>query len=102
MKDHLNPDARRGFLKKAGLGGISLAALTAAPIEEVLAQATQKVSGDVHGQWSIGYRRSTTGYSTQLKLEVLIIGSLTVPSSGKLKGIGSNEQLALITFFSSG
>ena len=44
MKDNLNPDARRGFLKKAGLGGLSLAALTAAPIEEVLAYSTQKVN----------------------------------------------------------
>ena len=44
MKDHLNPDARRGFLKKAGLGGLSLAALTSAPIEDVLAHSTQKVN----------------------------------------------------------
>ena len=44
MKDHLNPSDRRGFLKKAGLGGLSLAALTGAPIEEVLAQSTSKVN----------------------------------------------------------
>jgi len=44
MKENENPADRRGFLKKAGLGGLSLAALTAAPIEEVLAYSTQKVN----------------------------------------------------------
>ena len=36
--------ARRSFLKGAGLGGLSLAALAAAPIEEQLAHATQRVN----------------------------------------------------------
>ncbi|MEX1239698.1 MAG: mandelate racemase/muconate lactonizing enzyme family protein [Cyclobacteriaceae bacterium] len=44
MKENQNPADRRGFLKKAGLGGLSLAALTAAPIEDVLAHSTQKVN----------------------------------------------------------
>ena len=44
MKENVTPDDRRGFLKKAGLGGLCLAALTAAPIEEVLGYSTQKVN----------------------------------------------------------
>jgi L-alanine-DL-glutamate epimerase-like enolase superfamily enzyme len=44
MKDNQNLSDRRGFLKKAGLGGLSLAAMTAAPIEDVLAHSTQKVN----------------------------------------------------------
>ena len=44
MKDKTNADDRRGFLKKVGLGGLSLAGLTAAPIEDVLAYSTQKVN----------------------------------------------------------
>lgn len=44
MKDSITPHHRRDFLKKAGLGGLSLAALTGAPIEEVLAQSTSKVN----------------------------------------------------------
>jgi len=44
MKDKLLSNDRRGFLKKATLGGMSLAALTGAPIEDVLAQSTQKVN----------------------------------------------------------
>src|SRR5688572_15707344 len=44
MKHHITTDDRRGFLKKVGLGGISLAALATAPIEDVLAQSTQKVN----------------------------------------------------------
>jgi L-alanine-DL-glutamate epimerase-like enolase superfamily enzyme len=44
MKDNQNQSDRRGFLKKAGLGGLSLAAMTAAPIEDVLAHSTQKVN----------------------------------------------------------
>src|SRR5688500_20233292 len=43
MKDTITND-RRGFLKKAGLGGLSLAAMTAAPIEDVLAHSTSKVN----------------------------------------------------------
>ena len=35
---------RREFLKKIGLGGLSLAGLSMAPIEEVLAYSTQKVN----------------------------------------------------------
>lgn len=35
---------RRGFLKKLGLGGLSLAGLASAPIEDVLAYSTQKVN----------------------------------------------------------
>ncbi|HEX8041589.1 MAG TPA: mandelate racemase/muconate lactonizing enzyme family protein [Chryseosolibacter sp.] len=44
MKENTNPADRRGFLKNAALGGLSLAALTAAPIEEVLGYSTQKVN----------------------------------------------------------
>ena len=44
MKENQHTADRRGFLKKAGLGGLSLAALTAAPIEDVLAHSTQKVN----------------------------------------------------------
>ncbi|MEX2234612.1 MAG: mandelate racemase/muconate lactonizing enzyme family protein [Cyclobacteriaceae bacterium] len=43
MNDTITND-RRGFLKKAGLGGLSLAAMTAAPIEDVLAHSTSKVN----------------------------------------------------------
>jgi len=42
MKEQKND--RRGFLKKFGLGGLSLAALASAPIEDVLAYSTQKVN----------------------------------------------------------
>ena len=35
---------RRGFLKTLGLGGLSLAGLASAPIEDVLAYSTQKVN----------------------------------------------------------
>ncbi len=35
---------RRDFMKKVGLGGLSLAGLTAAPIEDVLAHSTSKVN----------------------------------------------------------
>lgn len=44
MENKSNPNDRRDFLKKAGLGGLSLAALTGAPIEDVLAHSTQKVN----------------------------------------------------------
>ncbi len=44
MKEEQNTSDRRGFLKKAGFGGLSLAAMTAAPIEDVLAHSTQKVN----------------------------------------------------------
>lgn len=44
MKDHHNNNHRRDFLKKAGLGGLSLAAMTGMPIEDVLAHSTQKVN----------------------------------------------------------
>lgn len=43
MTDQSNNE-RRGFLKKAALGGLSLAGLTQAPIEEQLEYATQKVN----------------------------------------------------------
>jgi L-alanine-DL-glutamate epimerase-like enolase superfamily enzyme len=43
MNDTITND-RRGFLKKATLGGLSLAAMTAAPIEDVLAHSTSKVN----------------------------------------------------------
>lgn len=39
-----NENERRDFMKKVGLGGLSLAAMTAAPIEDVLAYSTQKVN----------------------------------------------------------
>ena len=39
-----NENERRDFMKKVGLGGLSLAGLTAAPIEDVLAHSTQKVN----------------------------------------------------------
>ncbi len=42
MKE-LNND-RRGFMKKLGLGGLSLAGLASAPIEDVLAYSTQKIN----------------------------------------------------------
>lgn len=44
MNDKINADDRRGFLKKVGLGGLSLAGMSAAPIEDVLAHSTQKVN----------------------------------------------------------
>lgn len=44
MNENQHTADRRGFLKKAGLGGLSLAAMTAAPIEDVLAHSTQKVN----------------------------------------------------------
>jgi L-alanine-DL-glutamate epimerase-like enolase superfamily enzyme len=44
MNDKTTTGDRRGFLKKVSLGGLSLAALTAAPIEDVLAHSTQKVN----------------------------------------------------------
>jgi L-alanine-DL-glutamate epimerase-like enolase superfamily enzyme len=42
MKEQNND--RRGFLKKLGIGGLSLAGLASAPIEDVLAYSTQKVN----------------------------------------------------------
>lgn len=44
MKDLYKNNDRRDFLKKAGIGGLSLAAMTAMPIEDVLAHSTQKVN----------------------------------------------------------
>lgn len=44
MKDLYNNNDRRNFLKKASLGGLSLAAMTGMPIEDVLAHSTQKVN----------------------------------------------------------
>ncbi|MBS0001026.1 MAG: twin-arginine translocation signal domain-containing protein, partial [Cyclobacteriaceae bacterium] len=41
MKEQYND--RRGFLKKLSIGGLSLAGLASAPIEDVLAYSTQKV-----------------------------------------------------------
>lgn len=43
MKEQ-QPNERRNFLKKAGLGGLSLAGLMMNPLEEQLAYATQKVN----------------------------------------------------------
>ena len=37
-------NGRRSFFKKAGIGGLSLAALTAAPIEDVLAESAKNVN----------------------------------------------------------
>jgi L-alanine-DL-glutamate epimerase-like enolase superfamily enzyme len=42
MKESNND--RRGFLKKLGIGGLSLAGLASAPIEDVLGYSTQKVN----------------------------------------------------------
>ncbi len=44
MKDKFATDDRRGFLKKVSIGGLSLAGMTAAPIEDVLAHSTSKVN----------------------------------------------------------
>ena len=44
MKDQYNNNDRRSFLKKATVGGLSLAAMTGMPIEDVLAHSTQKVN----------------------------------------------------------
>ncbi|MFH5831264.1 mandelate racemase/muconate lactonizing enzyme family protein [Halalkalibaculum sp. DA3122] len=44
MKNKKNKDGRRDFIKKMGLGGLSLAGMTLAPIEDQLAHATQKVN----------------------------------------------------------
>ncbi|MFH5834276.1 enolase C-terminal domain-like protein [Halalkalibaculum sp. DA384] len=44
MKKNKYKTSRRDFLKKAGLGGISLAGLTLAPIEDQLAHATKNVN----------------------------------------------------------
>lgn len=45
MKDLIKKNNhRRDFLKKASLGGLSLAAMTGMPIEDVLAHSTQKVN----------------------------------------------------------
>jgi L-alanine-DL-glutamate epimerase-like enolase superfamily enzyme len=42
MKEKMND--RRGFLTKLGIGGLSLAGMVSAPIEDVLAYTTQKVN----------------------------------------------------------
>ncbi|MEO5600438.1 MAG: mandelate racemase/muconate lactonizing enzyme family protein [Cyclobacteriaceae bacterium] len=44
MKDKFATDDRRGFLKKVSIGGLSLAGMTGAPIEDVLAHSTSKVN----------------------------------------------------------
>ena len=44
MKNQSNEHTRRGFLNTLGLGGLSLAGMAFAPIEEQLEYTTQKVS----------------------------------------------------------
>ncbi|MDR8394124.1 mandelate racemase/muconate lactonizing enzyme family protein [Aliifodinibius sp. S!AR15-10] len=44
MKNKKSQDGRRDFIKKMSLGGLSLAGLTLAPIEDQLSQATQNIN----------------------------------------------------------
>ncbi|MDR8394123.1 mandelate racemase/muconate lactonizing enzyme family protein [Aliifodinibius sp. S!AR15-10] len=44
MENQKNKDGRRDFIKKMGLGGLSLAGMTLAPIEDQLAYATQNIN----------------------------------------------------------
>ena len=44
MKEQQNQSTRRGFLNTLGLGGLSLAGMAFAPIEEQLEYTTQKVN----------------------------------------------------------